>query len=858
MADKLPIIHVEHPTAPNTQVIANEEAGQSRYRASQVRRRGSSIELDHRIDKALSSTQDGTLSPSRPTASEEASIVQPGAPAYALPDPLKGIVTKIKRIGGGAYGNVYQGVWTLPGKEPIPVAIKCIREAHLDSENDPKARRDRFERRIRRETVIWQSANHQNILPFYGYQIVETEPMLVSPWCNHGSLSSYISENPSLTDVNKIKLIKDAACGLAYLHSLQPPIIHGDIKPDNVIITDDIVASLCDFGISRVMTSLGTHTGLTTSGQGAGTAGFQAKELFDEDSSPTEKSDVYAFGGLILAKTMSGKPPFYRKTTAAAIILAIHGNKTATPADHPGLPEGDSLWNLLHTTWHSVPANRPSMAQVLVPRDLQKAMKLLQLSLLFLLSPLVIGGPLEDAYLSNSHQNTVRVLGHPDFAGYQIRLKSPRLCDTTVKQYSGYTDITEGDKNLFFWFFESRQNPAKAPLIISLGGGPACSSSTRPLSGVGPCTVTSDGQDVVYNKVAWNDYANVLYLDQLVNVGFSYSSVNVTDSTTSAEDVYAFLQIFFKAFPQYAEPSFHVHSHGYGGVHGPIIASTINQKNKELRQNSQLSSRIKRINLSTVMIGNGFTELRTQSTAIAINACQGPYPIYSNPDGPECRNLTAIAAQCQKGVQDCYDAGSTSVCGSSLNWCVNNLFPIPDLLGINSYDLRIKCSDPSQCVSKEALGGTWLNKTAVKVALGADPSFVYSACNGPLAQAMTDVGEAAKNTALLLPELLADGIRLLNFAGDADYFTGPLGASQWMSKLDNIFKDSFKAARTLPWSAFKNGTASGMARAAGGKSSSAGNYTWASIYRAGHFAQIDQPEVSYYMFKTWLDNKAFV
>ncbi|KAG8928867.1 hypothetical protein FRC01_005261 [Tulasnella sp. 417] len=337
----VPTINVQRPTAPNPP--ARREEGPSPHPSPQL--------------------AGATLSPrTLATPPPDDSIIQPGASTFSLPDPLAGILTKDKRIGGGAYGNVYQGNWTLPGKDSTPVAIKCIREAHLGDDDDA-SKRERFERRIKRETVIWRTTNHKNILPFHGYQIVDGVPMLVSPWCRNGSLASYVNEHPDLTDVSKLKLLLDAACGLAYLHSLQPPIVHGDIKPDNVIITDDVTGSLCDFGISRVMTSLGTHTGLTTSGQGAGTAGYQAKELYDENSRPTTMSDVYAFGGLILA-TMSGKGPFYKKTIAAAIIIAISYDETPSPRDHEKLPEEDSLWDLLRRSWDPEPEQRPSMAQV--------------------------------------------------------------------------------------------------------------------------------------------------------------------------------------------------------------------------------------------------------------------------------------------------------------------------------------------------------------------------------------------------------------------------------------------------------------------------------------------------------------
>ncbi|KAG8927580.1 hypothetical protein FRC01_007234, partial [Tulasnella sp. 417] len=93
--------------------------------------------------------------------------------------------------------------------------------------------------------------------------------------------------------------ILGAARGLAHLHGLEPPIVHGDIKADNFLVTDTFETVLCDFGVSRLVTS-SPKTGLTTGGQGTGSPGHQAKELFRENSPSTPESDIYAFGGVIL------------------------------------------------------------------------------------------------------------------------------------------------------------------------------------------------------------------------------------------------------------------------------------------------------------------------------------------------------------------------------------------------------------------------------------------------------------------------------------------------------------------------------------------------------------------------------
>ncbi|KAJ7900717.1 peptidase S10, serine carboxypeptidase, partial [Mycena olivaceomarginata] len=83
------------------------------------------------------------------------------------------------------------------------------------------------------------------------------------------------------------------------------------------------------------------------------------------------------------------------------------------------------------------------------------------------------------------------------------------LCDTSVKQYSGYLDIAD-DKHLFFWFFESRNSPSTDPLVLWLNGGPGCSSSTGLLFELGPCSIANEGKNTTFNKHSWTSSANMI------------------------------------------------------------------------------------------------------------------------------------------------------------------------------------------------------------------------------------------------------------------------------------------------------------------------------------------------------------
>jgi carboxypeptidase C (cathepsin A) len=108
-----------------------------------------------------------------------------------------------------------------------------------------------------------------------------------------------------------------------------------------------------------------------------------------------------------------------------------------------------------------------------------------------------------------------------------------KICETTpaVKSYSGYITIPASadpslqpyDANMFFWFFEARDSPLTAPLTLWLQGGPGSASTVQAVSGHnGPCAVQSDSNSTVLNPWSWNNVANVLYLDQPMQVGYSY------------------------------------------------------------------------------------------------------------------------------------------------------------------------------------------------------------------------------------------------------------------------------------------------------------------------------------------------
>ncbi|KAG8949019.1 hypothetical protein FRC04_009093 [Tulasnella sp. 424] len=165
--------------------------------------------------------------------------------------------------------------------------------------------------------------------------------------------------------------MSDVAQGLAYLHCLDPPVVHGDLKPDNVLVTKTGSAVIIDFGLSLIMEH-GTESAVpapsttaSTSLQDAGNPRWMAPELFMQGSGIRSPStDVYSFGSVALY-IYTGKLPFARIISPWLIPLALE--KGQTPMAHreeyialfaPGM---EWLHKLLLSCWDIEPDGRPSM-----------------------------------------------------------------------------------------------------------------------------------------------------------------------------------------------------------------------------------------------------------------------------------------------------------------------------------------------------------------------------------------------------------------------------------------------------------------------------------------------------------------
>ncbi|KAF8671493.1 Protein tyrosine kinase [Rhizoctonia solani] len=233
---------------------------------------------------------------------------------------------------------------------------------------------------ISREIYIWSRCHHPNVVPFLGLAVFRNEIAAVSPYFRHGTLMQFLARNP---DADRCQLSTQICEGVAYLHSIG--IAHGDLKGDNVFVSDSGSALIADLGSADVegravdFTLFMNRCGYTTR--------WAAPELIKYGVFRCREADIYALGMTILVRyhraliiliitlnafetqqTLTGEVPFKYKRQDHMVIMAVIGKREFPKRPLAQIPvdseHGDKLWDLLCWCWSPELENRPNADQV--------------------------------------------------------------------------------------------------------------------------------------------------------------------------------------------------------------------------------------------------------------------------------------------------------------------------------------------------------------------------------------------------------------------------------------------------------------------------------------------------------------
>ncbi|KAE8844111.1 hypothetical protein HRS9122_05214 [Pyrenophora teres f. teres] len=484
-----------------------------------------------------------------------------------------------------------------------------------------------------------------------------------------------------------------------------------------------------------------------------------------------------------------------------------------------------------------------------------------------------------------------------------VRYKNPGICETTpgVNSYSGYVDLTP-DIHVFFWFFESRSNPASDPFTLWLNGGPGSDSLIGLFEENGPCFV-DENLTVTSNPYSWNNISNMLYISQPVGVGFSYQDQAVgslqsytgeflynstrfpadgrypildplnegTIDTTdlSAAATWHVFQALLATIPKFdakvgaLSPSreFNLFTESYGGHYGPAFYAYFEKQNVKIRNGSMAGFPM---NFNSLGIINGIIDEATQAASYPEFAMNNTYGIkayndtvynYAKFANNMYNGCLAQIANCRAAAEgntshyhtDAYitqeqlTPGVRAICSAAQDMCRDNVeSPYYYYSGRGPYDIRFQYDSASPVSGRVE----YLNLGHVQEALGVTVN--YTQANNAVFYAFQVAGDYVfPNFRLDLEYLLNQGVRVSLAYGDADYICNWFGGEVISLALEYKHSAEFRAAGYQAMTV--DGTEYGEVR-------QYGNFSFARIYESGHEIPYYQPVAALAYFNRTLNH----
>ncbi|VFQ86327.1 unnamed protein product [Cuscuta campestris] len=262
-------------------------------------------------------------------------------------------------LGSGSFSHVYKGVL----RDGSLVAIKVF-----------NLQMDDIFRSFEVECEVLRNVRHRNLTKVISSCCAEEFKALVLQYMPKGSLEQWLySHNYFLSFIQRLDVLIDVACALEYLHyGCSPPIVHRDLKPSNVLLDEDMVAHVSDFGLAKLLVE-GQSINHTNT---LATIGYIAPE-YGSHGMVSTKCDVYSFGIITMEIFTRTKPndeifstdsslrEWIRSCTPHAVIQVADAN-LVRPDEHQKLKVLSSILELALLCSMESPNERMGMKYVLV------------------------------------------------------------------------------------------------------------------------------------------------------------------------------------------------------------------------------------------------------------------------------------------------------------------------------------------------------------------------------------------------------------------------------------------------------------------------------------------------------------
>ncbi|XP_030943066.1 serine/threonine-protein kinase STY46-like isoform X1 [Quercus lobata] len=242
------------------------------------------------------------------------------------------------KIASGSYGDLYKGTYCSQ-----EVAIKVLKPERVNSD---------MQREFAQEVFIMRKVRHKNVVQFIGACTKPPSLCIITEYMSGGSVYDFLHKQKGVFKLPAlIRVAIDVSKGMDYLHKNN--IIHRDLKAANLLMDENEVVKVADFGVARVKTQSGVMTAET------GTYRWMAPEVI-EHKPYDHKADVFSFA-IVLWELLTGKLPYEYLTPLQAAVGVVQ--KCLRPIipkhTHPKLAE------LLEKCWQQDPALRPDFSEII-------------------------------------------------------------------------------------------------------------------------------------------------------------------------------------------------------------------------------------------------------------------------------------------------------------------------------------------------------------------------------------------------------------------------------------------------------------------------------------------------------------
>ena len=225
----------------------------------------------------------------------------------------------LRPLGKGAMGVVYLA------RDPQIERVLALKTVRFDGPSQSFSIEE-AKARFLKEAKISGRLQHPNIVTVYDVGEDEGTLYLAMEYISGGSLSQRLLDPIPFEVADRIRVLAEVADALGHAH--QRGVIHRDVKPANILLTDASVAKVTDFGIGKLLTG---DTDLTTTGQMIGSPAYMSPEQVRGDKLDV-RSDIFSLG-VVLYQTLTLKKPFPAETLTTLVYQILH-DEPADPLTH--------------------------------------------------------------------------------------------------------------------------------------------------------------------------------------------------------------------------------------------------------------------------------------------------------------------------------------------------------------------------------------------------------------------------------------------------------------------------------------------------------------------------------------------